>query len=185
MLYIYFIQADNNLIKIGITNNLRTRIRTLCNQNACKLSLLGVIECDSFENERALHDKFAKHRLHGEWFSPNEEILEYIDNIDYNIKDLDDMMTYLYETSHQSILYGNLDFSTKTSFRYIIYDFIRDNDSVSTVDILKKFNICNSDLRPHINRFKRLKLVSQNDDVISITSKIPTIGGARTRREEY
>lgn len=79
---IYFIQADiGGPIKIGRTTSLHTRVKNF--QMGCPFQLIvlaTIADCDAdFEIE--LHARFSSHRLHGEWFEPATELLEYIESI--------------------------------------------------------------------------------------------------------
>jgi len=75
---IYFIQAENGLIKIGYTYNVRHRLRGLRACSPLKLELLLVLDGDRI-SEKAFHKRFAKDRKHGEWFFPSVELLSFID----------------------------------------------------------------------------------------------------------
>lgn len=78
---VYFIQAgDSGPIKIGIAMNLLSRIKHLQSQSPLKLNLLATIE-GGLPKEREIHKRFSAHRLHGEWFSPGEELLKFISDL--------------------------------------------------------------------------------------------------------
>jgi hypothetical protein len=65
---IYFTQDIlNKAIKIGYSKNPKKRRAGLQSSNSSPLVLLGAIH-GGLEHERGFHDKFAQHRLHGEWF---------------------------------------------------------------------------------------------------------------------
>ena len=79
--YIYFIQCGKSgPIKVGITDNVKRRLKTLQCANPCKLELLlaflggEVMEC-------ALHRKFSAHRLRGEWFEPAPPLTTFITDL--------------------------------------------------------------------------------------------------------
>lgn len=75
---IYYLQAaPDGLIKIGTTNDLATRLRTLMASCPVVLTLLRT-HAGSHVTERSLHELFYKHRSHGEWFYPHPEILAHI-----------------------------------------------------------------------------------------------------------
>jgi len=79
--WVYFIQAgDDGPIKIGITKNVESRRAGLQPGSPIVLSLLCAIP-GTRANERMLHKHFADDRLHGEWFNPHPELLEYIDDL--------------------------------------------------------------------------------------------------------
>jgi len=69
---VYFFGEDENNcspIKIGFTNDLRRRMRTLQTGNPLELKLLGwIVSDDDSELERDLHQRFESRRSRGEWF---------------------------------------------------------------------------------------------------------------------
>ena len=74
--HVYFIHAaDHGKIKIGTSKNPLKRMADL--QAACgplaTLKLLGSID-GSYAVERLLHERFAAHRVSGEWFA--DEIMD-------------------------------------------------------------------------------------------------------------
>lgn len=74
---VYFIGAETGPIKIGIASNPVSRLRTLQTGHHERLELLAT--CDGgMTKERAYHDRFAAHRLSGEWFARAPEILAEI-----------------------------------------------------------------------------------------------------------
>jgi hypothetical protein len=65
---IYFTQdSQTKAIKIGYSKNPKKRRAGLQSATPGQLVLLGAIH-GGLEHERAYHEKFAQHRLHGEWF---------------------------------------------------------------------------------------------------------------------
>ena len=72
----YFIQAGTNgPIKIGVTTNFSSRFRNLETSSPTPLHVLGVVPTD-IEDE--CHVTLSAWRLHGEWFTPCEEVLAFI-----------------------------------------------------------------------------------------------------------
>lgn len=69
---IYFIRnTDSGYIKVGYTSkDPLARMAYLQVGSAAKLELVGVIDGER-EDERALHQALAEHRVAGEWFKPN------------------------------------------------------------------------------------------------------------------
>jgi len=68
---IYFLQAEDSGIKIGITNTIKAiseRVAKLQEGSSLKFRLLGVIPGNRKE-EQYLHRKFNHYKLRGEWFS--------------------------------------------------------------------------------------------------------------------
>lgn len=75
---IYFIQgAEGTPIKIGFSSDVRERLAALQTAHHCKLRILGGIS-GSQAVEAALHRRFARYRVEGEWFLACEEILSFI-----------------------------------------------------------------------------------------------------------
>lgn len=73
----YFIHSRGiPVVKIGISIKVHERLRAL--QACCpvKLEVVGLMAGD---RETELHERFANHRLHGEWFSFVEEIRKFVD----------------------------------------------------------------------------------------------------------
>ena len=68
-------------IKIGMTKNIKNRMRNI--QSGCPFKL-SLWVCAYTKNpaqvEAEIHDKMEKFRLHGEWFSPDENALDEIMN---------------------------------------------------------------------------------------------------------
>ena len=74
---VYFIQGcETQRIKIGISNNVDSRLKGI--QSSEPLKLLAVIKQGGKDLERRLHEKFEGLRVHGEWFRPDPQLLEYI-----------------------------------------------------------------------------------------------------------
>ena len=77
---VYFIQGcHTKRIKIGVSYDPKNRLSQLVTSEP--LELLGTIEGGGAELEKKLHKKFEKLRVHREWFKPEKELLEYIDNL--------------------------------------------------------------------------------------------------------
>ena len=77
--FIYFIQSENDLIKIGWTENIKKRINNLQTNSPFILNMLYFFK-GTIEQEGNLHKKFEKYKHHNEWFQTNKEILTYIQN---------------------------------------------------------------------------------------------------------
>lgn len=75
---IYFIaMPDRSRIKIGTTIRLSERLRQLCREHGDGLEVLAVIDGGTAE-ERALHRRFAEHRIVNEWFEPGDDLMGFI-----------------------------------------------------------------------------------------------------------
>lgn len=73
---IYFLSCGDK-VKIGLTTDLPRRLRNIRNMSPVSLELLGVIPGDA-KLERELHRRFGQYRQHGEWFSSNPELVDFI-----------------------------------------------------------------------------------------------------------
>jgi hypothetical protein len=75
---IYFVSgASGEFFKIGFTNNIEDRLRSLQTASPELLHLHLAIP-GSPDKERELHRQFAAHRAQGEWFRRCEPILQFI-----------------------------------------------------------------------------------------------------------
>jgi hypothetical protein len=78
---IYFARLGDSLsdpIKIGVTQNLAHRIKTLEDEYGCRIEVLGIMR-GSWETEQALHHRFREFRVRRtEQFVPAEEILRFV-----------------------------------------------------------------------------------------------------------
>lgn len=76
---VYFIQGDAGPIKIGFTaRTLASRLRNLQTASSAELRVLGW-QRGGPELEQELQARFEGHRLRGEWFRPDPELLAYIE----------------------------------------------------------------------------------------------------------
>ena len=77
-MYVYFVQASHTkLIKIGRTNDVYKRIRSLRTVVPDNVKLLGCVQEQTY-TESSIHKMFATEREHGEWFRPSQRILKFI-----------------------------------------------------------------------------------------------------------
>jgi len=76
---VYFVGLKD-VIKIGITDDLRSRIMSLMAETPFRIKLLHHILGDRIV-EQSLHLKFAKLRVRGEWFRAEEELFKFIDTL--------------------------------------------------------------------------------------------------------
>ncbi len=74
---VYFIRADNGLIKIGKSNNPKERLKALQAGSPLKLRIVKTIP-GGMNLEQKLHKYFDHLRQYGEWFKPNKELKEFI-----------------------------------------------------------------------------------------------------------
>jgi hypothetical protein len=78
---IYFVQRGvDGPIKIGTARSPKRRIAEL--QTACAEILVPLAICPGGKKmERQYHERFARHRIAGEWFNPDVEIWQEIDRL--------------------------------------------------------------------------------------------------------
>jgi len=82
---VYFIKANGiNSVKIGRAKprKMNDRLMELQIGSPVKLAVILMIDCRGFESthsiEIRLHEKFKNYRLHGEWFSIEGKLLEFL-----------------------------------------------------------------------------------------------------------
>jgi hypothetical protein len=74
---VYFISAEPDLIKIGCTTNLSSRLRSLRTAHPNELRILLAMP-GSRDDEQELHRRFAEFRVGREWFRRSKPIDDYI-----------------------------------------------------------------------------------------------------------
>ena len=76
---LYFIQHETGgPIKIGISVNPTRRLKNInASAHDPRYRILATTR-GGRERERMLHEKFARYRKHGEWFAPEQDLLDYI-----------------------------------------------------------------------------------------------------------
>lgn len=74
--HVYFIKSGE-YIKIGVTTALKKRVEVLQTANPEKLEVLATVEGGE-RDEKFVHSIFKNHHVRGEWFSPHDEIYNYI-----------------------------------------------------------------------------------------------------------
>lgn len=75
---VYFIVCiEQNTVKIGSSKNPKARMAQLQTSHASPLSLAFTTPGGQ-EEERRLHDKYKAHRLKGEWFRLEGELLQFV-----------------------------------------------------------------------------------------------------------
>lgn len=76
---VYVIEHEHGYVKIGRSNNPRSRVRHL--QTACPydLHIAGVIDCpDAVLTESRLHEKFEDRKKNGEWYNLTNRQKQYL-----------------------------------------------------------------------------------------------------------
>ncbi len=96
---VYVMQAENNIYKIGYSQQVETRVSAMQTSSPLLLKLLMSICLPSdriaHAIERALHKQFANKRIHGEWFQLNNIDLQCIELVFA-------ILTAAYKTTDQS-----------------------------------------------------------------------------------
>lgn len=90
---IYVLLADDNSVKIGVSNNIKHRINTLENQTGKRIINYYITKpcSNSYEIEKMAHIHFKNNRIYGEWFNIDfNEAYEYVKNLYKN------MATYIW-----------------------------------------------------------------------------------------
>ena len=77
---VYFAQVTSGHIKIGVSTNVPHRVAALQHAHAEPVNLLATM-LGGHAHEQLLHRIFARDRDHGEWFSPSEPLLAYIESL--------------------------------------------------------------------------------------------------------
>lgn len=77
---VYFIQAENGAIKVGIAYHPQARLETLQTGSPLRLTLIGVIPNGGQALESEIHRRFSSDGLHGEWFHPSTVLFEFINH---------------------------------------------------------------------------------------------------------
>ena len=88
---VYFIQGEQTKrIKIGKADGVLTRLKGLQCGSPDRLTVLKVLTGES--NDRAYHNQFRADQVYGEWFSPSDALLAFIDSV---VESKFDGLTYL------------------------------------------------------------------------------------------
>lgn len=78
--YVYFLQSEVGLIKIGYTDSLESRLKSLRTMNAASFVVLKTVLANRVLEKR-VHEAFREERRHGEWFLPSVKLVEFIDSL--------------------------------------------------------------------------------------------------------
>lgn len=78
--YVYVIENESGLFKVGYTNDPARRLTMLRTSSAEKLRLLGVVPA-TMEQEKELHRLLSPWRAAREWFRPNIALLSLIQSL--------------------------------------------------------------------------------------------------------
>ena len=93
--YLIWLQGTSNY-KIGKADDPGRRLKNLQTGHASKLYLIARMECkDALRKESYLHQKYAKWRIQGEWFSiPPTEIKELFAEFKFHVEATPDTPIY-------------------------------------------------------------------------------------------
>lgn len=76
---VYFVRGEtSDLIKIGTTTAFRNRMNSLRTPHTGEITVLAHMP-GGREDEQWIHKQLAEHRVHGEWFRPHPDVLEWVD----------------------------------------------------------------------------------------------------------
>lgn len=80
--YVYFLKADNGLIKIGRSKNLDKRLDHFTTKLPYKLKLVHQIKTnDTNKLEKHFHELYSNRRIRGEWFDLSNDTMQEIKDI--------------------------------------------------------------------------------------------------------
>lgn len=81
--FVYILQCeDTGRIKIGVADDVDARHTKIQSMSPSRLNLVATFPCLHDNNlEAALHRRFAKHRIHGEWFEPDDAMIDSINEL--------------------------------------------------------------------------------------------------------
>jgi hypothetical protein len=77
--FVYLIEFENRY-KIGVSKNIPKRIKNFNTAHASPCKIVAIIKGDKVL-ETELHERFATHRLNGEWFIKRPHILKFVANL--------------------------------------------------------------------------------------------------------
>lgn len=77
---VYFVRGAAGHIKIGFSSDVPKRIEALQCSSPEPLELLATMP-GNMAIERALHSRFERARVAGEWFRPTDELLSFIESL--------------------------------------------------------------------------------------------------------
>lgn len=75
--FVYFVGADNGLVKIGYSVDPISRIAAMQTGSGPALQLIGALP-GTYEDERNLQLRFSEYLIRGEWFARRGALAEFI-----------------------------------------------------------------------------------------------------------
>lgn len=80
---VYMIEAENGMIKIGVSNSPEKRARAILSASPVKTRLIAVFP-GAFREELRMHKRFENCRAWGEWFYPYGDFLAFVEQHRWN-----------------------------------------------------------------------------------------------------
>lgn len=76
--FVYFVKAiDSGFVKVGMTSNIKSRMKSLQSASPHKLKLIGYISSKDYADiELTAHDYFRKKLIIGEWYEINQDHID-------------------------------------------------------------------------------------------------------------
>lgn len=122
-----YILGCNGFFKIGVTNKLDTRVKTLQTGNPFRIIKIGFLTSKSnYSIEKKIHNEYASNRKEGEWFIfSKEELLKIIEKYKFELfADIDNHITFYSGTCCRSIV-KNMNKSYKFDYDELNKEHIR------------------------------------------------------------
>jgi hypothetical protein len=80
--FVYILQCEESLrFKIGVADDVDRRIGEIQRMCATQLNLIAVYPGKGHALEGYFHRRYAKYRIHGEWFEPDDWMIEDINSM--------------------------------------------------------------------------------------------------------
>ncbi len=111
----YIFSSSNGMFKIGCTNNIQQRLAAIQVGNPNFIEVYATLYGGK-EIEKKLHEQLAEHRVSGEWFRIDEEII-------HNIREENRAIFKYHDTLGSLLSYLFLEISKEDDKEYLIEDF--------------------------------------------------------------
>lgn len=150
--YVYIVQSESGAVKIGISNNVRARLRELQVGNHEALSLAYSLRVADKETalllESALHARYPTQKLRGEWFSVNAAQVVADIRFAVAICRIVSAVEY-FEIVLTSQVDGVYDIAEMTESQRSVSNAIHEDDEfvyTQSVDLVRRFNKASTSL---------------------------------------
>lgn len=80
MTFVYLIEAQMGVLKIGCSRKPETRLRTMAVNSPTPLRLIATWP-GQIADEQALHRRFHDHRFYNEWFRLEGEVANFVESV--------------------------------------------------------------------------------------------------------